>query len=152
MQENHAMNTATIKHDEDFFAWTLQQADLLKHRRFAELDIEHLTEELESMGASDKRELMSRLTVLLTHLLKWQYQNDRRSVSWRLTIAEQRRAIRRLLDDSPSLKPLLLDAISSEYQHARDDAVYETALPKSAFPVESPYSAEQITDSEFWPD
>lgn len=71
-QKVHLMNT--VKHDQDFYAWTQQQADLLKHGRSAELDIEHLSEELESMGASDKRELMSRLTVLLAHLLKWRAQ------------------------------------------------------------------------------
>lgn len=76
-------------------AWLQQQAEFLRQGRFAELDVEHLSEELESMGASDKRELASRLTVLLTHLLKWQCQAERRGVSWRLTIAEQRRAIRR---------------------------------------------------------
>jgi hypothetical protein len=143
---------SAVKHDEDFFAWTQQQADLLRQGRFADLDIQHLTEELESMGASDKRELMSRLTVLLTHLLKWQYQPDRRGVSWRLTITEQRRAIRHLLDDSPSLKPLVPGFIASEYADARDDAVYETSLPKSVFPVECPYSLEQVTDAEFWPE
>lgn len=141
-----------VKHDDDFFAWTQQQADLLKQGRFADLDIEHLAEELESMGASDKRELMSRLTVLLTHLLKWQYQPERRGVSWRLTIAEQRRAIRRLLADSPSLKPLVPQYLASEYPDARDDAVYETSLSKSLFPVECPYTLEQVLSGEFWPE
>jgi len=141
-----------VKHDEDYYAWTRQQAQWLKQGRWAELDIEHLSEELESMGASDKRELMSRLTVLIAHLLKWQYQSERRGVSWRLTIAEQRRAIRRLLDDSPSLKPLLPGFVASEYFDARSDAIYETSLSKSVFPIECPYTLEQILDREFWPE
>ncbi len=135
------MNTA---YDRDFHAWTQEQAALLRAGHFSELDIEHLTEELESIGASDKRELASRLTVLLTHLLKWQHQGERRGVSWRLTIAEQRRAIRRLLTDSPSLKSLVPQFIASEYRDARDDASYETALPKTAFPIECPYSVFYI--------
>lgn len=141
-----------VRHDEDFFAWTQQQAAFLKQGRLADLDIDHLSEELESMGASDKRELMSRLTVLLTHLLKWQYQPERRGTSWRLTIAEQRRAIRRLLSDSPSLKPLVAQYLASEYSDARDDAIYETALAKSVFPVECPYSLDEVLGGEFWPE
>ncbi len=143
---------SAVKHDEDYYAWTQQQAQLLKQGRLADLDLEYLIEELESMGASEKRELMSRLTVLLTHLLKWQYQSERRGVSWRLTIAEQRRAIRRLLDDSPSLRPKLTEFIASEYSDARSDAMYETSLPKSIFPIQCPYSLAQILDGEFWPD
>lgn len=141
-----------VRHDEDFFAWTQQQAAFLKQGRLADLDIDHLSEELESMGASDKRELMSRLTVLLTHLLKWQYQPERRGTSWRLTIAEQRRAIRRLLSDSPSLKPLLTQYLASEYTDALDDAIYETSLAKSVFPVECPYSLDEVLGGEFWPE
>lgn len=141
-----------VRHDEDFFAWTQQQAAFLKQGRLADLDVDHLSEELESMGASDKRELMSRLTVLLTHLLKWQYQPERRGTSWRLTIAEQRRAIRRLLSDSPSLKPLVPQYLASEYPDARDDAIYETSLAKSVFPVECPYSLDEVLGGEFWPE
>lgn len=95
------------------------------------------------MGASDKRELASRLTVLLAHLLKWQRQSERRGASWRLAIAGQHRAIRRLLADSPSLKLLGPQFIASEYPDTKDDASYETALPKSCFPIECPYSLEQ---------
>jgi len=104
------------------------------------------------MGASDKRELMSRLTLLLTHLLKWQHQPERRGVSWRLTIAEQRRAIRRLLSDSPSLQPLVPQYLASEYTDARNDAIYETSLSKSMFPVECPYTLEQVLSGEFLPE
>ena len=143
---------SAIEHDKDYYAWTQQQAEFLRQRRFADLDIDYLSEELESMGASDRRELMSRLTVLLTHLLKWQYQPERSGTSWRLTITEQRRSIRRLLADSPSLKPLLLGILVEEYRDARDDAIYETSLAKSRFPLDCPYSIEQVLNSEFWPD
>ena len=143
---------SAIEHDKDYYGWTQQQAEFLRQRRFSDLDIDYLSEELESMGASDRRELMSRLTVLLTHLLKWQYQPERRGTSWRLTITEQRRSIRRLLADSPSLKPLLPEMIAEEYRDARDDAVYETSLAKSRFPLDCPYTIDQVFDSEFWPD
>lgn len=143
---------SAIEHDKDYYAWTQQQAEFLRQRRFADLDIDYLSEELESMGASDRRELMSRLTVLLTHLLKWQYQPERRGTRWRLTITEQRRSIRRLLADSPSLQPLLPGILVEEYRDARDDAIYETSLAKSRFPLDCPYSIEQVLNSEFWPD
>ena len=143
---------SAIEHDKDYYAWTQQQAEFLRQRRFADLDIDYLSEELESMGASDRRELMSRLTVLLTHLLKWQDQPDRRGTRWRLTITEQRRSIRRLLADSPSLQPLLPGILVEEYRDARDDAIYETSLAKSRFPLDCPYSIEQVLNSEFWPD
>ena len=143
---------SALEHDKDYYGWTQQQAEFLRQRRFADLDIDYLSEELESMGASDRRELMSRLTVLLTHLLKWQYQPERRGTRWRLTITEQRRSIRRLLADSPSLQPLLPGILVEEYRDARDDAIYETSLAKSRFPLDCPYSIEQVLNSEFWPD
>ena len=80
----------TALHEQDFYAWTQEQAALLKFGRLAELDVQHLIEELENMGASEKRELISRLEILLIHLLKWQYQPALQSRSWLLTIEEQR--------------------------------------------------------------
>jgi hypothetical protein len=94
----------TALHEQDFYAWTYQQAQFLRTGSLSRLDVDFLIEELESMGASEKRELLSRLEVLLTHLLKWQYQPALQIRSWVLTIEEQRDRIKDHLDDNPSLK------------------------------------------------
>ena len=85
------MNTTTDLYEQDFYAWTLKNAALLREGPLETLDREHLAEELESMGRGEKRELMNRLVLLLAHLLKWQAQTNRRSRSWQLTLKEQRR-------------------------------------------------------------
>lgn len=73
----------------DFHAWANQQATLLREGRLQAADIEHIAEEIESMGRSEKRELFSRLVILMMHLLKWQYQPMRRGHSWQATIKIQ---------------------------------------------------------------
>ena len=96
-----------ISYDKDFYSWTQEQAELLKHGRFAELDLENLIEEVETMGRSEKRELESRLTVLLLHLLKWKYQDLRQCRSWELSIIEQRLKFDETLEENPGLKSKL---------------------------------------------
>ena len=96
-----------ISYDKDFYSWTQEQAELLKNGRFSELDIDNLIEEVESMGRSEKRELESRLTILLLHLLKWKYQEVRRGRSWQLSIDEQRIQFEETLDENPGLKPAI---------------------------------------------
>lgn len=81
---------AASSHDHDFYRWTQEQADILRRGQFSAIDVDHLIEELEAMGARERRELTNMLEVLLAHLLKWQYQPEHRSRSWRATIAEQR--------------------------------------------------------------
>lgn len=142
------MNT----HESDFHAWTEIQAELLRQGRLAELDTEHLIEELESMGASERRELGNRLAVLLAHLLKWRYQPERRGRSWMLTIKEQRQRARRVLRDNPSLKPRLPALIQDAYLDARVMAERETGLDEGAFPEACPWTGEQVLDDGFRPD
>lgn len=139
-------------YEADFHAWVQSQAALLRAGRLAELDLEHLAEELESMGASERRELGSRLKVLLQHLLKWRLQPGGRSSSWRGTIDEQRDQLERLLEQSPSLQRLLPDRLPLEYARARRAAMLETELPLEQFPSSCPYPLEQILDPDFWPD
>ena len=93
-----------IDYDRDFHAWVLQNAALLRQGKLDALDLEHIAEELESMGASERRELLHRLQILLLHLLKYQFQPERRGKSWRLTINHQRTAIERLLDKLAAFK------------------------------------------------
>ena len=139
-------------YDQDFYAWANEQAGLLRAGNLSAADIEHIAEEIESMGRSEKRELTNRLGVLLLHLLKWQYQPDRRGKSWRNTIATQRLDVADHLADNPSLHAKLGQSISDAYKRARLAAANETDLDADAFPVTCPWAFEQVMDPDFWPD
>jgi hypothetical protein len=141
-----------LLYDRDFYAWANEQAELLRAGRLSEADIENIAEEIESLGKSEKRELISRLTVLLVHLLKWQYQRALRGKSWRLTLEEQRDEVAAPLGDNPSLKSTLGDFIAVAYRRAILGAARETDLERSAFPTTCPWSFEQIMDPNFFPD
>ena len=142
----------TAAYDEDFFAWTQEQAQLLRSGQFSEVDIENVAEELESMGRSDKREIDNRLEVLLTHLLKWQVQVGFRSRSWSGTIREQRSRIEDLLGESPSLRPVIRQIRPALYGRARRVAANETGLPLRMFPARCPFTPEQILAEDFLPE
>ncbi len=131
-------------YERDFYQWTIQQAKLLKAGALSQLDIENLIEEVEAMGKSQKKELLSRLTVLILHLLKWDYQTERRVKSWQKTIATQRTEIDFLLYDNPSLKREIQESVIRAYRASIKRAAAETGLPESAFPESCPYSTEQI--------
>ena len=138
-------------HQQDFYAWTQQQADLLKSGSLIDLDTHYLIEELESMSASERRELSNRLIVLLAHLLKYRYQPKKRSKSWILTIKEQRVRVSLLLKQSPSLQSQLADRFTEAYEVAIISAARETGLPESTFPNELPFTLEQALDNTFLP-
>ncbi len=138
-------------YEQDFYAWANEQAALLRSGQLSAADIEHIAEEIESMGKTEKRELISRLKVLLMHLLKWQYQPVGRSVSWQLTIKEQRREVARHLADNPSLKARLSETLMDAYGDATIVAARETSLPEKTFPEDCPWQFSQIMDPEFWP-
>jgi hypothetical protein len=142
----------TTLYEQDFYAWANQQAALLRAGRLTEADIANIAEEIESMGRAEKRELVSRLGVLLTHLLKWQYQPGHRGTPWEGTIATQRRALLRHLADNPSLKHKLREAVDDGYLDARDMGAAETGLAEQTFPRHCPWSFEQIMAPDFWPD
>ena len=139
-------------YESDFYAWANQQAALLRAGKLAEADIENIAEEIESMGRSEKRELVSRLAILLQHLLKWQIQPGRRSVSWRLSIENTRLQLEDHLKDNPSLKSLLDEAMRSAYRRALNEAVAETGFVRTTFPAECPYAFEQAVRADFWPE
>ena len=141
----------TVSHDQDFLAWAKRNAELLRQGKLSEIDTKHIAEELENMGKSQKRELVSRLAVLLAHLLKWPYQPDRRSDSWVSTIVTQRTEILLLLDDSPSLRHDISASIEKGYRFARDRAAREMGIAKDIFPESCPYSIDQIGAEDFWP-
>lgn len=139
-------------YDRDFHAWASEQAALLRERRLGEADIEHIAEEIESMGKTERRELVSRLRVLLLHLLKWQLQPAGRCSSWRTSVIVQRNDLADHLDDNPSLRAFLPEALSKAYRNARLEAAEETKLPLSTFPSDCPYSIDEIASAEFWPE
>jgi hypothetical protein len=139
-------------YETDYYAWSNEQAALLRGGRFSQLDISHLAEEIEDLGKRERRALQSRLGVLLGHLLKWRHQGDYpHRKSWRATINAQRRSIAKLLDDNPSLRPWIVDAVADAYLDARDLAVAETPLDYDAFPASCPWALEQILD-DYWPE
>lgn len=141
-----------INYEQDFYGWTQEQAALLRAGRLADLDIENLIEEIETMGRSEKRELESRLIVLLQHLLKWKYQDVRRGRSWELSIIEQRLKFDETLDENPGLKPKLDEVLVKAYKFAVIQASRETKLSIKVFPESCPWTFEQITDAAFYPD
>mgnify|MGYP001305096412 CR=1 FL=1 len=142
---------ATITYQQDYHAWTQHTAELIRQGRFAEIDVEHVAEELEDMGASKERELENRLGILLAHLLKWRYQPERRGASWEATIKEQRQRVARLLRKNPSLKADLEETHRDAYSDARLIARRETGLPEAVFPQNCPFSWEQ-TAGDYWPE
>ncbi len=138
-------------YDRDFFEWTQCNAALLRAARFDQADIEHIAEEVEDMGKSERHELENRLRVLLAHLLKWQLQPERRGRSWRATIRVQRGELLRLLRHLPSLRRYLGDTLPETYRLAIDQAISETDLPDETFPETCPFPLEQILDEKFFP-
>jgi hypothetical protein len=136
-------------YETDFYAWTLEQSKLLKERDFKHLDITNLVEEIESLGKQQRQELRNRLGVLIGHLLKWDYQPEKRSKSWRVTIREQRREILQLLKENPSLKPYLIEAIAHAHESGLDLVVKETPLDYGDLPENCPYTSEQLFDPDF---
>lgn len=143
---------STSLYDSDFYAWANEQAALLRAGKLNAADVEHIAEEIESMGRSEKRELISRLTVLLMDLLKWRYQPAGRCTSWRLTIEVQRQDVADHLEDNPSLKAKLSETMTSAYSRARLNAAKETNLSTSVFPVPCQFSFDDAMDADFWPD
>ena len=139
-------------YDTDFYQWTQTMALALIQGRWQDLDIDNLVEEIESLGRSEKRALKSRLEGLLMHLLKWTYQPEQRSNSWRATITEQRLRIQDLLAESPRLKPYLQTEQARCYANARKLAAAETGLALTAFAEICPYPLSTILTDGFLPD
>ena len=145
----HFMNIKTL-YEQDFYSWIQHHVALLKDARFDEIDVDNLIEELEGMAKNDERELISRLIILIAHLLKWQYQTDMQSNSWLSSIIEQRAQVLFLLEDVPCLRNKIPDAILRAYPKAQEVAVKETGL--SDFPKQCPYSEKQLLDEDFYPE
>jgi hypothetical protein len=139
-------------YDTDFYAWTVEQAQLLRERRFVDADIGNIIEEIETLGRSEKRELRNRLLVLLTHLLKWQAQPGRRGNSWKLTVTEQRLRLQEHLTENPSLVPTLPEAMAGVWRQVLVQTMRQTGFDEASFPTACPWTVEQILDEAFLPD
>ena len=135
--------------DIDLYAWANRQAALIRAGRLDELDLDRLAGEIDDVGSEIYERLESALTILFMHMLKWDYQPDRRSRSWEATIREQRKRIAKLLTDNPSLKSKLDDAKEAGYGYGRDRASGETDMPVETFPEKSRYTWHDITAREF---
>ncbi|NJK27926.1 MAG: DUF29 domain-containing protein [Coleofasciculaceae cyanobacterium SM2_3_26] len=133
----------------DFYAWTQAQANFLRQGKLDYLDVRNLIEEIESLGRQQKQELKNRLGVLIGHLLKWDYQPDRRSKSWKYTIQEQRLQILDLLEQNPSLKPYLEEAIAKAYPLGLLLVGRETPLDPKDLPDRCPYAGDRLLDASF---
>lgn len=147
---SHLNNHST--YDKDFYAWTIENAELLRQKKFEEIDIDNIAEEIESMGKGNKRSVFSHLSVLIAHLLKWKFQSVRRSKSWALTIKNQRFEISDLLNESPSLKNEIKDRFNHAYKKALIIASQETFIDEKEFPKECPFTLEQCLTNDFLPD
>jgi Domain of unknown function DUF29 len=145
------MTQARVRYEDDLFAWTQEQAALLRAHAVDGIDWENLAEEIESMGGRDRRKLESRLTMILLHLLKWQAQPALRGASWRKTLRTQRREIRKLLKQSPSLRREVPAIIREAYADAVKDAIDETGLRAGAFPGTCPYAPDDVLDEDHLP-
>jgi hypothetical protein len=141
-----------VSYDQDLYAWSLEQAALLRAKRTEGLDWDHLAEEIEWMVGRDRRELKNRLRVILLHLLKWQGQPGKRGASWRKSLRTQRRHIRDLLEESPSLRQHVPELIGEAYPDATKDAADETGLPLDRFPVDCPYALDDVLAEDHLPD
>lgn len=141
-----------ILYETDFNLWLDEQIAALRAGNFAILDPENVIEELEDLGISQKHAIRSQLKRLLLHWLKWQYQPDKRSGSWKASIRNARQEIERLLTTSPSLKPYLAEGLETEYQRVRRLVSDETALPLSTFPEDQPDSLETILNEDWLPE
>lgn len=135
----------------DFNSWIHQTVQLLRQRQWHEVDVEHLIEEIEELGKSERRAIASQLTRLLLHLLKWQYQPQRRSDSWLDSITDARTQIELVIEDSPSLKNYPLEKLKESYQRARHQTSKQTNIQISVFPEDCPYLLEQILDEDWLP-
>ena len=145
-------NLNNLTYEKDFYAWAMENAQLLRKRKFEEIDIDNIAEEIESMGKSEKRGILSHLRVLIDHLLKWKYQPENRTTGWKSTIRNARYHIRELLEDSPSLKNELPLKFTKAYKDAIVIAADETGILGEDFPKHCPFALEDCLNDNFLPD
>jgi hypothetical protein len=139
-------------YESDYLQWIQTNLQDLRNKDYERVDWENLFEEIEDMGRSERRALESNLIIVLLHLLKWQYQPEKRTGSWERSIIEHRRRLKKALKESPSLKSYLTNILEENYSESVKQAKAETKLPLDAFPQQCPYELASILDDEFLPD
>jgi hypothetical protein len=144
----HPKTPPLVAYEDDAYGWATEQAALLRTRRFDLVDVENMAEEIESVGRSEYAKLESALRVILLHLLKWDYQPERRSTGWALSAKVHRVHARRTLQRSPGLKSHVAEAFTEGYELARIEAAGETGLPESTFPQACPYDLDAVMNRE----
>jgi Domain of unknown function DUF29 len=142
----------TALYETDFVCWSETTAQYLRDKNYNQVDWENLIEEVEDMSRRARKALKSNLIVVLLHLLKWQYQSEMQSGSWRGSIREHRRRVNDDLQDSPSLVSYLQEVLTICYGNAREQAADETGLAIDGFPIDCPYTIAQILNPGFLPD
>ncbi len=135
----------------DFVRWVETTVEQLRAQDYANVDWDNLIEEIADMSKRERKSLKNNLVVVLLHLLKWHYQPQQRSGSWRGSIREHRRRIADDLKDSPSLNSYFQAVLAECYASARAQAADETELPLETFPFDCPYTPSQVLDPEFLP-
>ncbi|MGD0635626.1 MAG: DUF29 domain-containing protein [Beijerinckiaceae bacterium] len=138
-------------YERDFYTWTQEQAGLLKSGQLDKVDLANLTEEIETLGRSELSALRSSYKLIAMHLLKMIKQPEMATASWEITINRERGNVEDVLDDNPGLKPKCHDIFKKAYASARRDAATETKMDVSLFPIEPPFSVDQVEDTSYWP-
>ncbi len=138
-------------YDRDYHLWLEETAQLLKTKNFSQLDIKNLIEEIETLGRSERNKIVSSLRLIYQHLLKWQYQPEKRSISWTNTIDRERDNICDYIEDMPSLKKILdnPEIIAKAYRRGKRDAIKETGMIN--LPADCPFTIQQVLDSSYLP-
>ena len=131
-------------YNDDFACWIEHQAAALRDGRFDELDIAELVDEVEGLGRSEFDKLSSALEIVLLHMLKWDYQPERRGESWRRSIREHRRRLAKQLKTNPSHKARLDEVLEDAYPLARVVTERETGVFLRLLPERCPYSWDEI--------
>lgn len=144
--------SSTPLYDRDYYLWLEETVSLLRSGELTKLDVENLVDEIEDMGRGEKRSVKSNLEIVLMHLLKYKYQPERRSNSWRLTLFEHRDRLAEAFLDSPSLRPYFTTIFGECYRNARKKARIETGLPDETFPTDLPFTPEQALDEDYLPE
>jgi hypothetical protein len=147
----HARVSPPATYDGDFHQWAVEQGRALRSKNPDSIDWDNVAEEIETLGRSEKREIESRLTIVLLHLLKWQFQPEKRKGGREASVRVQRRDLKQVLAENPSLWQLPEQALSHCYDRARLDCERETGLEFETFPEICPYSVEQVLDDNFLP-
>ncbi|PNW51309.1 UNVERIFIED_CONTAM: hypothetical protein BEN50_10770 [Euhalothece sp. KZN 001] len=148
------MQLQSSLYEKDFYLWIEQIVTSLQKKQFQDLDLDNLITELESMGKREKRELISRLFILIEHLLKlqyWETEKEDNARGWKNTVIEQRKQIEILFRESPSLKQFLPELLSTTYQDAREVFLRKSELSETTVPVESPFTLKTILDPNYFP-